>query len=153
MGRKTGAGVVEQLGQKQSTLFGVGTLRGQHGLIFQHLLLQLQAPLCQPGNAFVRQPELLFQFGHAAACRVQGLGGIVVHNRILLLFYRIRLHRSSRGNQCCESAGVRRWACRRAAEALTIQLRRRFSRAHTSPMEANAITFCSSIPRSGWSVK
>ena len=26
MGRKTGAGVVEQLGQKQSTLFGVGTL-------------------------------------------------------------------------------------------------------------------------------
>ena len=53
MGRKTGAGVVEQLGQKQSTLLGVGTLRAQHGLIFQHLLLQLQAPLCQAGNAFV----------------------------------------------------------------------------------------------------
>ena len=85
MGRKTGAGVVEQLGQKQSTLLGVGTLRGQHGLIFQHLLFQLQTPLCQPGYTFVRELELLFQVSSAAAGRSKGLGDIVVHNRILLL--------------------------------------------------------------------
>ena len=138
---ETGAGVVEQLGQEQSTLFGVGT--PCRPSTPRSPPLQLQAPRCS-GNAFVRQPELLFQLT-MSRCRGPGSGGIAVHNRILLLFYRIRLHRSSRGNQCCESAGVRRWACRRAAEALTIQLRRRFSRAHTSPMEANAITFCSSM--------
>ena len=101
MGRKTGAGVVEQLGQKQSTLFGVGTLRGQHGLIFQHLLLQLQAPLCQPGNTFIGKLELLFQLGDLFLQSRSVLRSCVVHNRILLII----LFHFSRGspsakNQC-----------------------------------------------------
>ena len=57
----------------------------QCGLIVQHLLFQLQTPLCQPGYAFVRELELLLKVGSAAAGRSKGLGGIVVHNGILLL--------------------------------------------------------------------
>ena len=49
------------------------------------LLFQLQTPLCQPGYAFVRELELLLKVGSAAAGRSKGLGGIVVHNGILLL--------------------------------------------------------------------
>ena len=41
--------------------------------------------LRQPGYAFVRELELLLKVGSAAAGRSKGLGGIVVHNGILLL--------------------------------------------------------------------
>ena len=84
-GRKTGPGIVKQLGQQQSAALVVGPVGSQHGFVVQHLLFQFQAPLCQPGNTFIGKLELLFQLGGTAAGRVQGRGDIVVHNRILLL--------------------------------------------------------------------
>ena len=80
-----GAGIVEQLRQGQGGRLVVAAVPCQCGLIVQHLLFQLQTPLCQPGYAFVRELELLLKVGSAAAGRSKGLGGIVVHNGILLL--------------------------------------------------------------------
>ena len=56
-------------------------MAGKGGLVGQHLLFQLQAPLCQPGDAFIGEFELLFQLGCTAAYRRKSFGGIVVHNR------------------------------------------------------------------------
>lgn len=80
-----GAGIVEQLRQGEGGRFVVAAVPCQCSLIVQHLLFQLQTPLCQPGYAFVRELELLLKVGSAAAGRSKGLGGIVVHNGILLL--------------------------------------------------------------------
>ena len=69
---KAGAGVIEQLRQGQGGRFVVAAVPCQCGLIVQHLLFQLQTPLCQPGYTFVRELELLFQVSSAAAGRSKG---------------------------------------------------------------------------------
>ena len=68
------------------------------------MLLQLQAPLGQPGHPLVGKLELLLQVGGTAAGRRKGLGNIVVHGRILLMILWHGCIRSSR--ECVQCRAV-----------------------------------------------
>ena len=83
-GRKAAAGVVEQLRQGEFKVIRLRAVLGKLGLADQQLLLQLQTPLCQLGNTFVREPELLLQLCNMRLQGSRGRGEFMVHNGILL---------------------------------------------------------------------
>ena len=109
----SGTGVIKELGQIQGGWLAFAAVLGQRSLIGQHLLLQFQTPLRQPGYPFVGKSELLFQIGNAALRRRKSLGDLFVHNRILL-FFMMRLQPQQPGRSMFGGI-VHRWgvaACR-----------------------------------------